>query len=297
MKNIKYMMVIIAMIVAIRGNAQVFTPGDFNDGIYVKENSENRKPIPYTSLREGDVQWSKRVWRKVDLREKLNQPLYYPREFTSNRESLVQMLLRCLMTPNPEEKIMAFNDEEFRKPLDLDGLRSMINCPPDEDSSQVDMVDAATGNTYQVWEKNFGDTTWFYDAIESITLKEDWFFDKQKSVMECRIIGIGLNVPKNCKVFKNANYNPSETEPGLWFYFPQLRPLFASKEVYNSKNDSERRTFDDIFWKRQFASNIIRESNVYDREIQSYSKGIDALLENERVKNDIFKYEHDMWHF
>lgn len=297
MKSIKYVLIIIVAIVAIKGNAQVFTPGDFNDGIYVKENSNNRKPIPYTYLREGDVQWSKRVWRKIDLKEKINQPLYYPKEFTSTRESLVQMLLRCLLTTDPEEKIMAFNDEEFRKPLDLDALRSMIQCPPDEDSSLVEQVDAATGNTVQIWQRNFGDSVWFYDAIENITLKEDWFFDKQKSVMECRIIGIGLNVPKSCKIYKLDTYNPNDVDPGIWFYFPQLRPLLASKEVYNSKNDAERRTFDDIFWKRQFSSNIVRESNVYDREIQSYSKGIDALLENERVKNDLFKYEHDMWHF
>jgi hypothetical protein len=57
--------------------SQVFTPGDFNDGIYVKENSQNKKPIPYTSLRESDVQWSKRVWRKIDLREKKDSGMFF----------------------------------------------------------------------------------------------------------------------------------------------------------------------------------------------------------------------------
>ena len=83
----------------------------------------------------------------------------------------------------------------------------------------------------------------------------------------------------------------------FYIYFPACRPYFAKHEVYNTKNDSERRTFEDIFWKRQFASTVVKETNVYDRNIEDYSKGIDALLESDRIKGDIFKWEHDLWHF
>jgi hypothetical protein len=83
----------------------------------------------------------------------------------------------------------------------------------------------------------------------------------------------------------------------FWVYFPSCRKFFAKHEVYNPKNDSERRTFEDIFWKRQFASVITKETKVFDRQISEYSKGIDALLESDRIKNDIFTWEHDQWHF
>ena len=108
--------------------------------------------------------------------------------------------------------------------------------------------------------------------------------------MESRIIGIGFELPVNCEKLDFVDVQ-------FWIYFPQLRPHLAKTEVYNTKNDAERRTFDDIFWKRQFNSTIIRESNVYDRGIETYAKGIDALLENERIKYDLFKYEHDFWQF
>ncbi len=62
-------------------------------------------------------------------------------------------------------------------------------------------------------------------------------------------------------------------------------------------NDAERRTLDDIFWKRMFSSYVRKESNVYDRSIGDYTSGMNALFESERVKDDIFKYEHDLWHF
>jgi len=86
-------------------------------------------------------------------------------------------------------------------------------------------------------------------------------------------------------------------KPLFWVYFPQCRQIFATNEVFNAKNDAERRTFEDIFWKRQFNSMSIKETNVYDRYINQYARGIDALLESDRIKNDIFQFEHDLWHF
>ena len=132
------------------------------------------------------------------------------------------------------------------------------------------------------------DSTWMYRQFRKIRLKEDWFFDKQKSVLEVRILGMGIYT------YDEEKEAPKEQ---FWVYFPSCRKFFAKHEVYNPKNDSERRTFEDIFWKRQFASVITKETNVFDRQISEYSKGIDALLESDRIKNDIFTWEHDQWHF
>lgn len=67
--------------------------------------------------------------------------------------------------------------------------------------------------------------------------------------------------------------------------------------MYNFKNDAERRSLDDVFWKRQFSSNIIKESSVQDRYIQEYEKGMDALVESDKIKMDVFKWEHDLWNY
>ena len=50
--------------------------------------------------------------------------------------------------------------------------------------------------------------------------------------------------------------------------------------------------------KRFFGSYITRESNVYNnRGIDQYAVGMEAMLEAERIKTDIFNFEHDMWEF
>ena len=85
--------------------------------------------------------------------------------------------------------------------------------------------------------------------------------------------------------------------PIFWLYYPECRQLFSRYEVFNPRNDAERRTYEDLIWKRMFNSKIVKETNIYDRYINNYLTGLDALLEAEKIKNDMYKWEHDLWHF
>jgi len=285
MVNFKSILFIGILMMALNIKAQpgVFQPGDYRDGIYDKENSTNRRFIPYTHLREGDVNWEKRVWRRLDMREKQNQQLYYPTEAVTSRISLMQLILKYILNG----QIIAFVDEEFLQPYELSAIRNKIVIQGDTVDVEEFLPD---GSSVMVRKPGVVDSTWIYGNFTSLDLKEDWFFDKQKSVLEVRILAMGFNALK-----------PGKEDIGefnmFYTYFPACRPFFAKHEVYNAKNDAERRTFEDIFWKRQFSSVATKETNVYDRSIERYSKGIDALLESDRIKNDIFKWEHDLWHF
>lgn len=74
--------------------------------------------------------------------------------------------------------------------------------------------------------------------------------------------------------------------------------MLANTEVYNFKNDAQRRSYDDIFLKRMFSSYIIKESNVYGlRTISQYTTGDEALRESDNLKDKIFDYEEDMWEY
>ena len=248
-------------------------------GIYNKEKIGSRRHIPYTHLREGDVTWSKRIWRDLDMREKQNQFLYYPIEPTTCRTSLFQALTKQILN----NKIKDFADEEFLIPFELSAIRKKL--------IQIDSID-------QIIYNELGDpitvrlpvidSTSIYARILKFRLKEDWFFDKQKSSLEVRIIGIAAyEYIEEKEAYKEL----------FWVYFPSCRPYFAVNDVYNFKNDAERRSLEDVFWKRQFSSTIVKENNVYDRYIIEYEKGIDALVEADKIKLDVFKWEHDLWNY
>ncbi len=253
------------------------------DGVYNKLNTENREPIPYTSLREADVMWSKRIWRVIDMRQKINLPLYYPIQEQQGRKSLMQILYNAIVKENTitayttdnEEFLTPLTPAEITKTLDRQDTMTMTRLTPPYDT--YDSVISNPFNTSDVY---------------LLRVKEDWFFDKQRSVMDVRIIGL-------CPYMEEYDEfgEPKGYKPLFWVYFPECRKLFAKNEVYNKWNDAERRTYEDVFFKRLFGSYIYKESNVFDRRIYQYAKGMDGLLEAERIKDELFIKEHDLWEY
>ena len=253
------------------------------DGVYVKEHYPTRKVIPYTHLREADVMWSKRIWRKLDLREKINQPLYFPIDRIKDRRSLTQVIMEAVR----EGSLTAYSasDDEFTLTLtkaEIDKIGAKT------DTMYVENPDPPYDLQMKIVVNEFDPGT-----VKEYRIKEDWFFDKQRSVQDVRIIGI-------CPVADNIDPVTGEirgSTPLFWIYFPEARNIFASAEVFNRSNDAERRTLEDVFWKRMFGSYVYKEQNVYDRRIADYKQGIHALLEAERVKDELFILEHDLWEY
>jgi len=254
------------------------------DKPWVKENTPTRRVIPYTHVREADVMWHRRVWRTIDLREKINHPLYFPTTDIEDRKSLFSVIKSGI----EEGTITAYSDEsdEFEIPLTkaevMEGIlkKAEIKLNYDEYGEVLD---------------GFSDTIWTdYEpnAIVAYRIKEDWFFDNERSIMDVRIMGI---CPVRLEFDENLNVKGKV--PMFWIYFPEARYVFANYDVFNSQNDAERRTFEDIFWKRIFNSYAYKRSNVFDRNNRGFLKDIDLLLEAERIKEDIFTMEHDLWHF
>ena len=48
------------------------------NGSWMNTHIPTKRLIQYPAVSERDVLWSKRVWRAIDMRERINQPMYYP---------------------------------------------------------------------------------------------------------------------------------------------------------------------------------------------------------------------------
>ena len=94
------------------------------DGLFEKQHVVNRKPVPYPSIREADVLWAKKVWRIIDLREKMNLPLYYPTTPMDDRYSLIDLMLKGVVGEVGDGVLgditafSAFSEDEFKIPLE-----------------------------------------------------------------------------------------------------------------------------------------------------------------------------------
>ena len=48
------------------------------DDIVDKRLTTDKRLLPYDHVREADIFWEKRIWRVIDIREKMNLPFAYP---------------------------------------------------------------------------------------------------------------------------------------------------------------------------------------------------------------------------
>lgn len=271
------------LLVGLNSDAQVQT---VLDGAFVKEHNPTKKVISYPHLREADVMWATRIWRVIDLREKINHPLYYPSEEIEDRKSLFNVIRYGL---EKEGSLTAYSlgptddDDEFRYQMTQNQLDSLLNPEVVSYTIDPDTEEEIEVRSVQPIESQ---------AITQYQLKEDWIFDKQRSQRYVRIIGIAPML---------EDYDDDGVKRGyktlFWLYYPECRFVFQNHDVFNLQNDAQRRTFFDILEKRQFSSYVIKESNVYDRSILGYAKGVQALLEADRIKQELFEIEHDLWHY
>lgn len=100
-----------------------------------------------------------------------------------------------------------------------------------------------------------------------------------------------------CPVMIKERNGEEVTSPLFWISYPEARKVFARSMVFNEYNSAMRLSYDEIFWKRLFDSYIYKEQNVYDRRINQYATGVDALLESERIKREMQRYEEDLWEY
>lgn len=243
------------------------------------------RPFPNQTqhLREADIMWSKRIWRVVDLREKINLPLYYPETSTNGLLSLYDVLKCAILNDSLQAYANPIFDDEFKFPMTTQEVQNLL--------FSWDTIEVEDVNNPGQFYKSASKKEITSAEIRQYWLKEDWYFDKQRSVMECKIVGICPLAEK-----KSESGEVVGLKPLFWIYFPDARVYLTNASVFNRWNDAERMSFDELFTKRMFASYIYKESNVYDRTIADYKTGLDALLKSEDIKETIFKYEEDLWH-
>lgn len=245
------------------------------DDIVEKRTVLEKRVLPYDHIREADVFWEKRVWRIVDIREKMNLP------FANQERPFFTILQEA--AESGELTVYSVENDKFTSRLTSEEVASM--------GASIDTVVTFNPETYEE-ELQVVRNELNPEDVKRFRIKEVWFFDKESSTMQVRILGIAPLID-----VKDENGNFKYEQPMFWVYYPDAREMLARERVFNVGNDASPMSWEDIMEMRFFSSYIYKESNVHNRRLEDYVSGIDLLLEADKIKQEIFNWENDLWSY
>jgi len=253
-------------------------PDDGNtplDDIVEKRLMKERMVLQWDHVREADIFWERRVWRVIDTREKMNKTFSYP------KNPLISIILDA--AKNGEINLYDQMTDDFTLEVGSSDVEDIL--------SKADTIVSYDEETYEeitkVVRNDFNP-----EDVKRYRIKEIWFFDEESSTLRVRILGIAP-----LKEVFDDNGNFRYEQPMFWAYYPQLREVLAKEQAFNPLNDASLISWEDLMEMRFFSSYVYKASNVYDRRLQDYLSGVDLLLEADKIKNEIFNFEHDLWSY
>ncbi len=250
-------------------------PSEIGIQNFDQKQSDNDSFLEFDYIDERDILWSKIVYEKIDLNEKLNFPLLFPvndETYEKNRKSLWRILKENIINKRITELYFDRNDNfkdkmSFGDVMEVVSFTELINGvqTPAEELKSID--------------------------ITAYRIKGMWYFDKRQGEMKYRLLGL-MPVGKNLKDDDGKNNTDL-----FWIWYPSIRKILHEEKVFNDKNNASSISFDQLLVSRRFSSFIYKEDNVYgDRSIKDYKiPGLESILESQRIKKEILDFEQDMW--
>ncbi len=258
--------------------------------LYDKTLLQNRKPLNREPVRESDVVWQTTIWRTIDFREKFNQFFYFPyeKEGVEGRKNFVYTIWDAVIN----NEISVFEDDEFKIPIDNEIIKKRYTII---DTLWIEISDDEDNYEYKavIVPKEFSS-----ENIYRLKVKEIWYVDKELTAQSVQIIGMAFE-KDDIRVDSEGDLELRGSVTLFWIPLmsENVKKLLANTYSYREYSVSNLPSWEHIFYERYFNSYIIRESNQYNRNIQDYYTGEKALKEAERIENQIFEMELDLWDY
>jgi gliding motility associated protien GldN len=253
---------------------------------------QDRTALPYQHLRQEDAAYDERIWREIDTREKINLPFRYSADEDNGNQRFISILFKAIQDGPDNGGVTAFSADDYRFTTPL--TKAQVSTKISGGSVSVPIYDTlgnVVGNKEVMQEVNL-------DSFYKFMIKEEVIFDKENSRLFWRILGIAP-----VKRVITASGIDLGDSPLFWVYYPDMRPIFAKYYVYNGKNYGARMTWEDLFESRMFHGRIIKSTlNNPFNEYLSGQTGLKQspmlqLLEGDKIQNDIFNYEQNLWSY
>ncbi|WP_159730254.1 gliding motility protein GldN [Sphingobacterium sp. 18053] len=245
------------------------------DGFYQANNMEDAVPFAYPEVNKKNIRFYKRVWRDIDLKDEKNNILAIP------GNSLIEVVMKAI--EKGKLSLYSPDDDSFKGRLSAqEGMARFA------DSVLVPIFDGEGNQIDSKMALNEFDPA----RVTKFRIKEDIFFDKQRSRLETRIIGVAplMNITTSAELAESVGATPA-----FWLYFPQLRYSLIQVDISDPDKGLYDMTMDDFFVQNKFASSIVRESSPGMLQNLKETENGGQQLDGKKVEEKLDAYKKKLW--
>ncbi|MGK0139355.1 MAG: hypothetical protein ACI9DJ_002814 [Algoriphagus sp.] len=286
-----------------------------------QETSDNGlNPLSLRPVHESNVAYKVGLWRRVDLREKQNQPLFANNnEITKHLiEGVKSGILDAYAEENLEDRLTLdeFNERMFKRfeggSLSQDEIDAGFGSEEEDDSgwgedtstddgwgeNSATEDNTQNGNLAATTETATSPLDGGYEMFPSefyiLELKEDWIFDRQRSRQYFDIQTISIKIPAEAS-------NDGLEKTLATFKYKDLEHFFRNNPNavwYNEANTAKHINLSDAFELRLFHGRIVKKSNSLNRYLdEQYKSPKEALNKSQELEYELIEFEHNLWEF
>ena len=290
--------------------------------------SDGYNPLSLRKVHESDIMWNRTLWRRIDMKEKINKP------FLSNNREISKIIIDAVESgrliaykpdkENYDSATIQLQNDVFRNSVFQQGS----TCPPLQISPFIQgLIDA------QVFDENtlewgpiderqqirdaLDDPFWGdseetgpcipepavripADNFSIFRLRENLYFDRIHSriYFDIQTITMFLNVDSPFNTIGGSDI------PIATFRFIDLYDLFKSmpKEAiwFNEYNTAQHKNMGDAFLLRLFSGNIVKHSNVDNKNLIDYynlKNPKDRMSKSYEYLQSLIEWEANLWEY
>ena len=226
--------------------------------------------------------WMRVIYRRIDLLDEPNAPLYYPTRPMNGQMNL----FTTIFTLVSENKLPAYEYldgyEDF-SPAHRVVLKEML----DRFHIYYEEI-PGRGNEPTTFVVNESDIP--SADVRSFYVKEAWYFDQNNSGFDVKTLAL-------CQILSSSR-DIGETTMGMfWIQYENLRPYLTTRQIMTSNlNNAMTFSIDDYFRRRMFNGEIIKTQNLLNLPLQAYCPTPDSLKsEQDRIEAQLVAFEKALW--
>jgi hypothetical protein len=274
-----------------------------------QEKSDNGiNPLSLRPVHESNVMKRLTIWRRIDLKEKQNEPLFARgAEITKH---LIDGVKAGVLEPYSNDSVSTkITLEEFTKRLtkkfeggglSKEEAEAGFAAEGEDDgwggggSADKKEKETSQASTTPKPAANLEGYELFPQDLYIVEVKEDWIFDKQRSRQYFDIQTITIKIPAELS-------NDGLEKELASFKYKELESFFRLNPNciwYNSANTAQHKNLADAFELRLFHGRIIRKSNSRNKYLDEIFKDPkEALLQSTKLEHELLEFENNLWEY